>query len=274
MAKERDFAAVYAEVAARRPTLHTLQGQGADPRSGSASDPAFKSLYDGLLAAAPQVSTTGAASSQTPERQVGGLDWLAVSVRGRWSDSTVHLSYWDRLEAARDEAGREWKPVTVEIGSRKFLVQPYRVAHQNGQAVICCECEGVTYHFSKREQAERGNRPLAWLTMTSLPLMIAGDWWQLWLQAVETLLFLGVRIETTVVSRFDICVDLPGVGMQPFGERYRDDAYICRATKDKLDREHKRVTQVTFGRGLMCRISLPDSPSVHGLPRNTERGGF
>jgi len=223
-------------------------------RSGPAAVDELKPVFEEGLMAGPPTGNTGASSSQSSGRQVGGLDWLAVSVRGTWAASELSEHYWSRLEAAKEQAAADWQSVAIELGSRKFIVHPYSARHQNGQAVICCECEGVTFHFSKREQATRGNRPLCWLQMSSLALMMAGDWWQLWEQTVCTLRFLGVRIETTIVSRFDICVDLPGYGMHEFGEHYRHDAYICKATNDDWRREHKRVTGLTFGVDLMCRI--------------------
>jgi hypothetical protein len=42
--------------------------------------------------------------------------------------------------------------------------------------------------------------------------------------------------------------------MAEYAQRYKDDAYICKAKKDNFYRDNKRVTGLVFGRDIFCRI--------------------
>lgn len=75
-----------------------------------------------------------------------------------------------------------------------------------------------------------------------------------WAQVIRFLSGLGFTIKQAVPSRFDACVDLVGHDIAEYAQRYHDDAYICKAQKDNIHRENKRITGLIFGREIHCRI--------------------
>jgi hypothetical protein len=56
------------------------------------------------------------------------------------------------------------------------------------------------------------------------------------------------------LSRVDSCVDLPGAAMAEFIEPYQRDDFVCRASRDGSNREHREINGFTIGKEPLCRI--------------------
>jgi hypothetical protein len=97
------------------------------------------------------------------------------------------------------------------------------------------------------------DQPNVFVTAGSMVLMQLG-YQEAWAQVIRFLSGLGFTIKQAVPSRFDACVDLVGHDIAEYAQRYHDDAYICKAQKDNIHRENKRITGLIFGREIHCRI--------------------
>jgi hypothetical protein len=205
----------------------------------------------------------------------GGLDWLAVSIEGGWTDRAFASIYQDFLDAAELARLNENDHEVIETAGRVWRVHARGRRHQNGWAEIVAECDGVEWHFSKHKM--RIGQPLVWITATSMTLMKTGA---VGIRAIlkDTLQALHIDVSRAYPSRVDVCIDLAGVDTRVFAQHIEEDCYVTRAQDSQIFRSHRRITGIQVGRGIVCRIydkllETVDNPEKRSLMIEKRWGG-
>lgn len=139
----------------------------------------------------------------------GGFDTLAISIMGRLS--TVYKeSTWQQIHRAQDCARKgDEEHACIELpGGRRAIVARHGIGKGAGHLPFKVDCEGVVIGLAGPMTGE-GTRVAA-VELGSEILMEKGhnEAWELARLILEDL---GIIEESNVVSRADICVDLPGV---------------------------------------------------------------
>lgn len=221
--------------------------------SGRPAKPAAGSQVQAQLgdSVAPTSSITGATTSQSGPGG-GGLDTLEVACVGDWGMEAYKaiVPLLERAKAGAQSEGCNW--FDHPDGGR-VLVRP--AGYRRGGVLLVewvLEFDGITVGLA-RTPIGTPERPNVFISLGSLVLMQLGHR-EAWAQALRLLSCLGCPISRAVPSRVDLCVDLPDHSMAEYAEKYKNDAYICRARHDEWFRENKQVTGLVFGRGIRARI--------------------
>lgn len=178
----------------------------------------------------PKINDMGVSSSHPGKNTLdtGGLDRLDVSIYGFWPPA-VFIDLVSRLKRARSKAerGLDGSYIVTSEGDR-IEVAPTGVKH------------GVYCRYSLRwngcqidivDNASPSEKRLSvFVSIGSITLMKIGH--QAAWKAVEDLLVcIGFETINDVVSRVDLCVDLPEESMEPVQVCVNDERIICRAGK-------------------------------------------
>ena len=188
-------------------------------------------------------------------RRTGGEDWFETGWyvdwdTGSWGDLVSFLD--SQKERAQDgEAiftlrGQVWRvsPTGVKVGEGALM--RWRLEHVKS---------GVIVMIQRRAQRHE-TMPNVLSRATSMSCMTRGAWacTQIVRHAVEAL---GGRIRENVLSRVDACVDLPGVRVDEFVQRFIAFQYVTRARKGEafgVARDGRKHTGFSIGKGIRLTV--------------------
>jgi hypothetical protein len=210
---------------------------------------------------APELCNTGAMNRQEGKvssdsgRETGGFDTLHVCLYGEWDESRFD-ELWVGWDAARDaaengdEAGSYWEGPD---GDRWKL--------QASGAFLGCYCRWVAEWNGCRlyvvnRQAESASMLAVFVQIGSLALMTRGHK-AVWEDCRRMLAAIGFRVSRHVISRADVCVDLPGVDVTEFTRPALNGHEITRAKRGTLHFGETASDHETLYRGgqrVMMRI--------------------
>ena len=193
----------------------------------------FEQIFDRrkkILSQTPEINNMGVPSSHPTKNtlETGGLDRLDISIYGLWPPGTfIELAARLRRARQRAEKGVEGSYITTPEGDR-IEVGPTGVKH----GVYCryslrwngCQIDIVD------NAAPNEKRLSVFVSIGSLTLMKIGHV-DAWIGVKSLLDCLGFEAIRNVVSRVDLCVDLPNVTMEPVQFCVDDERIICRAGK-------------------------------------------
>lgn len=185
----------------------------------------------------------------------GGFDTLEVSIYGQFSQVFKNQLY-RRLEVARDHAQheREDEATIVLPNGRAVRVERSGMGRGRAHLPFRVECEGVVIGLGTLN-APADSR-IASVHIGSLNLMRYGHR-EAWARALELLEDLGVNVARSVVSRADLCVDLPGVPVDEFVELFATGYRVARARKGGTYIDGRKRTGFDLGVS-GCRIRVYD----------------
>lgn len=180
----------------------------------------------------------------------GGEDWWTCGFRVVWSNWPDQRDLLSSVKASAGNRGRihakaisraplgryeiDMSPAGLELGELgKGPYMEYRFA-----------CEGLTF-LVEDCPAPRGNRCNVRFVAPGMACLQRGGLGCLEL-ARDIIRQAGGIIDLEVLSRVDICVDLPGVGMGPFWDAAREKRYVT-SCKSFSEIEHYSRT-LRFGR--------------------------
>lgn len=178
----------------------------------------------------PEINDMGVSSSHPQENAIetGGLDRLDISIYGLWPPA-VFIDLAARLHRARQKAerGLDGSYIVTSEGDR-VEVAPTGVKH----GVYCryslqwngCKIDIVD------NAAPSEKRLSVFVSIGSITLMKLGHE-KAWEGVKGLLCCLGFETIKDVVSRVDLCVDLPHQTMQPVQVCVEGERIICRAGK-------------------------------------------
>ncbi len=199
-----------------------------------------------------QVSASGVSNTPPQSRHAspgsGGEDWLTVGLQVAWSNWPELRGHLADVKASAGNRGRihekaisqaplggyemDMSPAGLELGELgKGPYMPYRFA-----------CEGMTF-LVEDCPAPRGNRCNVRFTAPGMACLQRGGLGCLVL-ARDIIRQAGGEIDREVLSRVDPCVDLPGVGMDPFWDAATEERYVTRAKELVKTKKHSRTVQV------------------------------
>ena len=193
----------------------------------------FEQIFDRrkkILSQTPEINDMGVSSSHPQKNtlETGGLDRLDISLYGLWPPG-LFIELASRLKKARQKAerGLDGSYIVTSEGDR-IEVAPTGVKH------------GVYCRYSMRwngcqidvvDNASPSEKRLSvFVSIGSITLMKIGHQ-RAWDDVKSLLTCLGFETIRDVVSRVDLCVDLPDVSMRPVQECVEDERIICRAGK-------------------------------------------
>ncbi len=141
----------------------------------------------------------------------GGVDYLEVTVWG-WHRACYDESM-ELLEAARVSQHQTRDGGYVEVQGATLIVRER--GHRWGSTFFpwVADYDGITFSFARKDQGKKCFQ--AKVQIGSLKLMRDGHR-AAWAQAVRILEEVGIVVDRTNVARIDLCVDLPGVSVDPF----------------------------------------------------------
>ena len=221
-------------------------------------------------AAAPsrrEAAGSGGGSNNIPpsiHTETGGEDWLEISLYVRHYDFENLQKQFDEAKQAAEESPDLCSYVVVgkriasiSCGTAGAGDPKNRIAYRWVLAVTA----GIKLLLMQRAEPHR-TMPNAIARITSFALLQHGLT-ESWNIVADALAALGILVERDKVSRVDPCVDLGGVGIQPFCSAYSDGRYITRARKStKYDKElpsesyrtGRRPTGLRMGGDIVIRI--------------------
>ena len=190
----------------------------------------FEQIFDRRKSQTPEINDMGVSSSHPQENAIetGGLDRLDISIYGLWPPG-LFIDLASRLRQARQKAerGLDGSYIVTSEGDR-LEVAPTGVKH------------GVYCRYSMRwngcqidivdNAAPSEKRLSVFVSIGSITLMKQGHV-KAWNSVKGLLTCLGFETISDVVSRVDLCVDLPNVNMMPVQKCVEDERIICRAGK-------------------------------------------
>ena len=193
----------------------------------------FKQIFDRrreIFTKTPEINNMGVSSSHPPKNtlETGGLDRLDISLYGLWPPATfIDLASQLRRARGKAERGIDGSYIVTSEGDR-IEVAPTGVKH----GVYCrysmrwngCQIDVVD------NAAPSEKRLSVFVSIGSITLMKIGHK-AAWEGVKGLLICLGFEIIRDVVSRVDLCVDLPLVTMDPVQTCVEDERIICRAGK-------------------------------------------
>lgn len=240
--------------------LSALSAVAGDPAAAAASaaagqcNPESGNALSAQGAEPPEASITGGSNSQSCSPGVstpGGVDWLSAPLYGSWNEANFKRLV-EQLEALQHDAREKDGGAFFESpdGDRVY-VRPYSLKRGIWHFHYALETQGMVILISKRATAEKS--PNCLVDIGSMTLMQVGHE-VAFANARRFLERLGWRYEKAHATRCDLCVDLPGVPVEWFAERYLAGAYVSRAVDDQYFRKHRKVTGIVFGKGIRCRI--------------------
>jgi len=92
--------------------------------------------------------------------------------------------------------------------------------------------DGIVFGLTKRAEPHKTN-PSGFVRMTGDVLLALGSAEALWRRVVEWFAELGATVVEAKLSRVDMCVDLPGVGVDEFMAAFREGRYVTRTKKSE-----------------------------------------
>lgn len=208
---------------------------------------------------APDAVPAGGVFSNTPpqasknEKMTGGEDWLEMSVCVDWGES--YKSLHDRLrwakEAAQDEKIAKSGADMVTFGEWAMMVAPggascgvYYAFRLAGHGFV------ISIQDKQKPKQAAGNVILRFDGMACL------QWggYKCLERGRALIAAMGGEILKEKLSRVDMALDVPGVGMEAFDAAYREERYIMQAKKSRRIEENGAIT-LYFGKPpLMLRI--------------------
>lgn len=199
--------------------------------------------------AAAKPTPGGECSNTPPAISQGEPVAKALGPNGEFAggEDTAEISLW--IEWGRFDVLRS----ALEAGKQAAKAQALGDDTDRGDVVVCFDDDfvimptgtasdgkgpryawrlardGIKYHIADREEPS-STYPSAKVVIGSLPLMLRtfDELWQVVQRDIENL---GGKIVRNTLSRVDVCVDLPGVGVDEFVTKKRADQFICRASK-------------------------------------------
>jgi len=254
---EKDSKLLAASQEELRPICDGTAGGGELPRSGRGAAPERSAASTGARPPepdqAPASGITGASTSQGEKfKGNGGVDWLQVRCFGNW-DEEKFAKLANQLETAKQEAQNEKCGGLLDHPDGGIIVVQAK-GYRSGTISVewSIEFDGIGIGIT-REPVAYEFTPNVLVTMTSMILMQRGHI-VAWEMCCRALASLGYRIENAVPTRCDICVDMTCQHIEEYFEKYETESYICRARKDKVFRNNRRVTGIAFGDTPSCRI--------------------
>lgn len=196
---------------------------------------------------------TGASNTPPQPRHAsrwsGGEDWLSCGIQTAWSNWPQLRAQLASVKASAGNRGRihekaisqtrlgtyeiDMSPAGLELGELgKGPYMAYRFA-----------CEGLTFLIEDCP-SPRDNRCNVRFTAPGMACLQRGGLGCLDL-ARDIVRQAGGEIDLEVLSRVDMCVDLPGVGMDPFWDAASEKRYVT-SSKIRSDIEHYSRT-LRFG---------------------------
>lgn len=166
---------------------------------------------------------TPALNRQIDKKQLlsGGLDTLEVRMNGCWEPRRWE-SVCNELEQARIQAEATRKTITITTPEgENLVVASHGIKRGDGFYSWLLEWEGMRI-IIKNQPTYNEKYPNIVVEIGSIPLMDHGHK-EAWSMLVRMLSTLGFRQGDTHVSRVDLCVDLPEVGVQEFVEPFMKD---------------------------------------------------
>jgi hypothetical protein len=184
----------------------------------------------------------------------GSEDWIELALYVKWGPSwrdTVRLFEECKAEAAAEESETGgffdlggWSCEVLPTGAKSSGGGPYRA--------FVVLAVGLRFEFG-RSDCPKGDTPNGKLVATSLTCMKLGAAGVLAL-ATEFIEALGGEIVGNKVSRIDGAVDCPGIDVGEFVRPFMAGHVLCRADRDSIHRNHRRIETLRVGKDLSVRI--------------------
>lgn len=203
----------------------------------------------------PATSNTGVSSSQI--KITGGLDWLDVGCYGHW-ERELFGRLKIQLEVCRSAAeleneGEEAEGSMFELTPGDWLkVRPSGAKRGCYYRYVCESMHGITFYVRDREEYDERTASV-YVQIGSLALMLYGHR-QAWSIALDHLAKMGFKMKFNLVSRVDLCADLPGVETHSLVEKIVAGQCIRRAKQDQFFRDGYDYTGYVCGKEIRMRI--------------------
>jgi hypothetical protein len=185
---------------------------------------------------------------------IGAEDWLEWCLYVQWTD-WAQLNR--RFKLAKEDAAVDGTPpelCNIHFIGGRAAVEPSgrRIGGKKGPYfAYCLDYDGLTVLIAERENPHKTfPSVIAWVDGTNCLYPGAYECYEKITRMIEAL---GGKILRNRLSRVDICLDMPGIGTEPFEQAFMAGRYICRATTKR----HFSGSGTTVGIGqapLMCRI--------------------
>lgn len=192
-------------------------------------------------------------SNLDPGIFTGGEDWFEFSAYIHW-ESCSFESLRARLASAKRAARNASAPRTDILSLVGYPAVVHATGKQFGNGPIYpfrITWQGLTLLIADTPEP-RGNTANLVVTVPGRTCLLRGAY-RSWQDARSLIHSLGGTISSEILSRADICLDLPGVQMSAFTAAFDAHQYITRArTRGKIE---SNGTTVSFGKPpLRCII--------------------
>jgi len=240
----------------RQDQLEALLNGACGPEEGTGSTAARVSAHRAPVASGVQSSNTPPSSSKLDEMEkwTGAEDWLEWSLYVDWKD---WRNLNRRLKKAKELAACEGAP--PELCRIPFMggtadVEPSG-ARKGGKKgpyyAYKLEYEELAVFIAERETPHK-TLPSVVIRADGMACLYPGAR-ECYEKATRMIEALGGTITRNRLSRVDICLDMPGVGIEPFDRAFLEERYICRAVHKS--RHSGTGVTVSIGKApIMCRI--------------------
>lgn len=181
-------------------------------------------------------------------------DYLVYGLGVDWSSSFNALLEF--LDEERYEPEMTGEPVEIQRGGKLFFLHGTGKKAGVGHYRYKIEHRGVWLYLKADNYPKSDAIDNVRVEIGGTPILCAGSVWECVRDAHELLEALGAgSIEWTKVSRWDGCIDLPGIDSADLCEFERKDKFVSRSRDTKCFKRGRRTHAVQFGKGdVICRI--------------------
>lgn len=201
-----------------------------------------------------QVSASGVSNTPPQSRHAsprsGGEDWLYCGFQTAWSDWPERRGHLAAVKASAGNRGRIHDKAISQVPLGNYEIDMSPAGLELGELgkgpymAYRFSCEGLTF-LVEDCPAPRGKRCNVRFTAPGKVCLQRGGLGCLEL-ARDIIRQAGGEIDREILSRVDMCADLPGMGMDPFWDAARENRYVT-SSKSFSEIEHYSRT-LRFGR--------------------------
>ena len=228
----------------------TESREAADAECTAARASAHRASAD----AGVKLSNTPPPSSKNDEIEnwIGAEDWFQYSLYVQWDKNWPELN--KRLKRAKEDAAVEGAPPdfsNIYFMGGSAAVGPSGLLAGGAYYAYKLTYDEVSVLIAERESPHK-TYPSVGISISGTGCLYPGVT-ECYEKANRMIEALGGKIISNKLSRVDICLDMPGVEIEPLDRAFLEERYICRA----VAKARHSGTGVTIALGkspLMCRI--------------------
>ena len=175
----------------------------------------------------PPVIPAESSNTAGPNRHSGGIDTLEVSIYGNHTPLSLKNLY--RLEQAKQAAqdNKTKLDSTISLEAGILLIDGAGAGKGSSYLDYRGRINGIQIAISAKTEKSESHR-IAGVVIGSLELTYFGHD-KIWQEVCAILRELGIKVTRTVVSRVDLCVDIPNVATEEFTKQFLNNQRVCRA---------------------------------------------